>query len=276
LRISQLVRERGIDSFNLEDFKFVGSKLAIDPNRLILVGGQAIETWGHYFDVLPPTGNNEPLTEDIDWYGSKKDAMWLCSLLGGKANTELIVAKDFDPSPNTALAYLQRPDGRILMMDFLRALIGLKDEDITKFAVPIAVSGIRLNVLHPLLCLESRLANLEKLSSKRTTNGVMQAKWTIDIAEAYLLKMRSIGASDRDMIKACTQIAESAEFRSGPYCYRSFQLDPLLAVSQNVLDAVGGRFVTDDWPRRLDRIKAKREKIISYKFRLEAIQRKRL
>jgi len=268
LRLSEAVRANGIDTFNVEDFQFVGSKLASDPDRLILVGGQAIEVWGHYFDVLPPTGNQEPLTEDIDWYGGKKDAIWLCSLLGGKSTTELLLAKDFDPSLSTALAYLERPDGRILMMDFLRGMVGLTTEQITKFAVSIVASDVKLNVLHPLYCLESRLANLANLPHKRNTNGIMQAEWTIDIAEAYLLRMRAGGASDKDMLKGCTQIAESAEFRSGPYCYRNYKIDPLRAVSDRVLAAIGGRFVTDDWPRRLQRIKAKREKLVSYSFKL--------
>lgn len=268
MRLSDSVRANGIDSFNVEDFKFVGSKLAADPDRLILVGGQAIEVWGHYFDILPPTGNQEPLTEDIDWYGGKKDAIWLCGLLGGKSNTELLLAKDFDPSLSTALAYLKRPDGRILMMDFLRGMIGLSTEQITQYAVQVVASDVKLNVLHPLFCLESRLANLEKLPHKRNTNGVMQAQWTIEIAEAYLLRMRASGASDKEMLKACTQIAESAEFRSGPYCFRHYKIDPLMAVSDRVLDAIGGRFVSDDWPRRLHRIKTKREKLVSYKFKL--------
>lgn len=269
MQLSKSVLANGIDSFNLDDFKFVGSKLSSDPSRLVLVGGQAIEVWGHYFGVLPPTGNQEPLTEDTDWYGGKKDAIWLCGLLGGKSTTELFLTKDFDPSLSTALAYLQRPDGRILMMDFLRGLVGLSNEEITKFAVSIAVSGVRLNVLHPLFCLQSRLSNLENLPHKRNTNGVLQAEWTINIAEAYLLKMRENGASDRDMIKACTQIAESAEHRSGPYCYRNYQIDPLRAVSAKVLEAVGGRFVTEDWPRRLARIHGKREKLlVRYSFKL--------
>jgi hypothetical protein len=257
LRLSEYVYKNGIDKFNADDFHFVGSKLATKPDRLILVGGQAIETWGHFFGVLPPSGEHEPLTEDADFYGGKEDAKWLCSLLG-KRTTELILAKDFDPSPNTATVYIERPDGRILLIDFLRSVIGLSAEQIKTLAVRVNVGGILLSVMHPLLCLESRLANLATLPSKRNTNGIMQAQWVVQIIEAYLRRRRADGADKGEMIKACHYIAEAAEYRSGPYCFDQFGIDPLLAVSPTVLDSIGGRFVSDDWPRRTERIVKRR------------------
>lgn len=258
MRLSQYVHENGVDAFNAEDFLFVGSKLSADPDRLVLVGGQAIETWGLYFGVLAPTGDHAPLTEDADFYGSKKDAIWLCNLLG-KKTTELILNQDFEASPNTAIAYIQRPDGRVLMMDFLRSVVGLTPNEITQLAVPVNVGGIRISVLHPLLCLESRLANLEKLPSKRNSNGVMQAEWAVNIAEAYIRKMKAEGAPDGEIVKACGKLAEAAEYRSGPYCFDNYKVDPLRAVSSEVLAMIGGRFVADDWWRRVERITKKRE-----------------
>ncbi|RYG14886.1 MAG: hypothetical protein EON92_00400 [Burkholderiales bacterium] len=277
MKLSDYVRENGIDPFTREDFAFVGGKLATNPSRLVLVGGQAIEVWGIYFDVLAPSGEHEPLTEDTDWYGSKDDAQWLCGLLGGKQYTELIIAKDFDPSPNSALAYIKRPDGRVLLMDFLRTVMGLSEEQIVRFAVSISVGGVNLNVLHPIYCLESRLANLKNIPSKRNTNGVMQANWAVKIMEAYLMNLASsqdVEGKNRELIKTCSSIAEAAEFRSGPYCFQTFRVDPLEAVSPRVLDAIGGRFVTDDWPRRVARIQVRREKaakqFLSYTIQMGA------
>lgn len=270
MRLSQHVRLHGVDAFNTDDFLFVGEKLSADPARLVLVGGQALEVWGIYFDVQAPTGNAEPLTEDTDWLGSKDDAKWLCSLLG-RHETELQVAKDFDPSPNTAIAYVKRPDGRVLMMDFLRSLIGLDSDEVKRLAVHIKVEGVKVAVLHPLLCMESRLANLHKLSSKRNTNGVLQAHWSVDIVAQYLDRLVEQGASARDKIKTCHQIAGAAEFRSGPFCFENYQIDPLRAVTQKAIDSIGGRFATEDWPRTLARIEAKRKKtLLRYSMRIDA------
>jgi len=257
LRLSRIAIERGVDAFKFDDFLFVGKQLSVDPARLILVGGQALETWGHVFEVLPPTGDYEPLTEDTDFLGDKKDAQWLCKLLG-KDVTELHIAQDFNPSANTAIAYLERPDGRVLLIDFLKAIIGVDEKEIARTAVPISVAGVSLHVLHPLLCLKSRLANIEKLTSKRNTNGIMQARWAIDIVRAWLVKIVGEGYPQRELIKACHSVAELAEFGSGPYCYKEFGLDPLHAVSTEIVESIGGRFVTDDWRRKVDRINLKR------------------
>lgn len=225
----------------------------------MLVGGQALEAWGHFFGVVPPTGNHEPLTEDTDFLGNKEDARWLCKLLG-KDETELVLAKDFDPSPNTAIAYIRRPDDRILMIDFLRAIIGVSNEDIGKTSVRVEVAGNQLQVLHPLLCLKSRLANLEQLAVKRSGNGVMQAKWSIDIVRAYLLDLLGRNVSQRELIQQFSMVSEISEFGAGPYCYKNFGLDPLTAITSDMVEQIGTRFVTDDWPRRLARIEAKRQK----------------
>lgn len=258
MRLSELAAQRGIDSFQFEDFLFVSTPLRQDPARLVLVGGQALEVWGHFFGVAPPTGDHAPLTEDTDFLGSTHDARWLCKLLG-RADTELVLAKDFDPSPNSAIAYIKRPDGRLLMIDFLRAIVGVKNDEIISSAVRIEVAGCVLQALHPLLCLKSRLANLERLASKRTTNGVMQAKWAVDIVRAYLLNLLDSQAPQRELIKQFSTVSEIAEFGSGPYCHKNFGIDPLDAITPEMVEKVGSRFVTDDWPRKLARIQEKRQ-----------------
>jgi hypothetical protein len=211
MRLSAYVNQHGIDAFNFEDFLFVGQQVAKAPEPLILVGGQALETWGLAFNVLAPTGEQAPLTEDADWLGGKKDAIWLCERLGVE-NTELMIAGDFDSSPSTALAYLRRPDGRILMMDFLRAIVGPSNEEVRRLAVPVTIADqVTLHVLHPLLCLESRMANLEVIPGKRTGNGPMQAVWSVNIAAAYL--QARLGSDSNDQLAAaCRMIAEMAEF----------------------------------------------------------------
>lgn len=257
MRLSAYVNQHGIDSFTREDFLFVGQKLAHDPSRLILVGGQALEVWGVLLDVLAPTGDQFPLTADTDWLGSKRDAQWLCGLLG--QGVELHLAADFDSTPSSAYAYLQRPDGRVLLMDFLRAIVGPSNEEVQKLAVPIAVNGITLNVLHPLLCLESRLANIAVIPEKRTGNGVMQAKWAIEIGSAYLMKIVASGDL-RQTNKACHRIATIAQSQHARYCLLNYGLDPMLAVTDKIIDAIGGRFKTDDWPHTRAMVEKKRSR----------------
>lgn len=257
MRLGAHVNQHGIDAFTREDFLFVGKRISRDPAKLILVGGQALEIWGIIFNVLAPTGDRFPLTADTDWLGNKRDAKWLCDQLGPDA--ELHMAGDFDSTPSTAYAYLKRPDGRVLLMDFLRTIIGPSNEQVRKLAVPVHVNGITLNVLHPLLCLESRLANVAVLPGKRDGNGIMQTTWAVNIATAYLLQI--LGSGDtRQANKACRRIAKIAQSDHARYCFVNFKIDPLQAVSQEVIKAIGGRFQLDDWPRTQKMIEMKRRK----------------
>jgi hypothetical protein len=265
VQLSAYVNLHGVDPFTFDDFVFVGKQVAKDPSRLILVGGQAIETWGVVLDVPPPTGDHQPLTEDTDWLGGKRDAQWLCALLGA-ANTELQLAGDEHGGVSSALAFLRRPDGRVVLMDFLRCIAGVSNSDLQKLAVSIKVRDITLNVLHPLHCLDSRLANLALIPSKRTGNGKLQAVWAIDIARAYLTRVVADGPK-RQAIRAAHRIAESAEYKHGRYCFLNFELDPLAAVSSDIVTAIGGEFEATDWPLTVNRIVEKRQRWVEIEER---------
>lgn len=258
MRIAALVAKHGINKFTPEDFLFVTRKISTDPERLILVGGQAVEVWSVLFDVPSPLGEGIALTEDADWLGSKLDAKWLCDLLAREAPIEVQFAPDFDATPSSAIAYIQRGN-RILLMDFLRTIIGPNVEEIRKLAVRVHLNGCSIDVLHPLLCLHSRLANLEVLASKRSGNGPAQARWMIDITKAYLLSMVAEHQPPDELAKACRQIAQLAEFGPGKYCYINFSIDVLQAIPVEVLQYIGAQFTTLEWHRKIDRIARKRD-----------------
>lgn len=245
----------------------------------MLVGGQALEAWGNLLQVPAPNGQTTSLTEDTDWLGSRSDAQWLANLLG-LDRTEVHTPSFDDPTPNTALVYLERAETQVLLMDFLRCVTGLENGEIDKFATPIEVpspdgSHVTLRVLHPLHCLVSRMANLSTHPNKRQGNGPLQAQWAVAIVQAYLEKL--VGSSSESQIrKACQKVAEMAEFKYAEYCYLNFAIDPLQAVTEHVLAAGGEGFVKNDWPRTLAKIEGKRLKWLARQKHLQerAHQRK--
>lgn len=255
MKLSEYAGLHGIHAFTRADFEFVGSKVTTDPGRLILVGGQAIEVWGAFLNVPAPAGQHETLTEDTDWLGSESDARWLCEQLG---NHELKIAKDW-LSPNTAIAYLQRPDGRILLMDFLRTIIGPSPQEVERLAVSVKIKDITIRVLHPLLCLESRIANLAALPSKRNGNGFQQAEWAIAIVSAFIEYIAQ-NHSIRHATRACHWVERIALSRDAKYCYQHFGIDPFRAVTGPTVQLIGGQFVAQDWPRVVARVARKRGK----------------
>jgi len=260
-----MAKANGVAAFTPEDFFSVSKQVSVDPSRLILVGGQALEVWSVLLDAPPPNGNGTPLTEDTDWLGSARDAEWLANQLGGTMSIELSVAKLGDSTPNTAVMLLHRNGTeRVLMMDFLHSVTGLTDKEIHALAVPIELphqetgEKVTLRVLHPLHCMASRMANLKTHEKKRNGNGPQQALWAIDILAAWLRTVER-DQDEKQMRKACQNVAELAQKDYAKYCYQNYQLDPLQAVSSDMVTAGGEGFSTKGWPTIKNRIEQQRE-----------------
>lgn len=253
------------------DFYYVVDKTSRSPERLVLVGGQALEVWGVVLDVMPPTAvpsgdqHFHALTVDADWLGQKADAQWLADLLG-LDHTELSVPAVGDPTPSTAVLYLER-NGRVMLMDFLAHITGIENTEVLKYAAEVEVPmpdgrSVPLRVLDPVHCLLSRMANLKAYASKREGNGRLQAQWAMDILRAYLRYMVAAGAPEDAMRKQCHRVAELAEYgsKAAEYCYTRYQIDPLQAVEPTVAAAGGDRFAVEDWPHTVARIQRKQGK----------------
>lgn len=268
-----------LTSFLPDDFYYVVDKTSREPERLVLVGGQALEVWGVVLDVAPPVAvqkDGQPfhaLTVDADWLGKKEDATWLANLLGVN-QTELHIPKADDPTPNTAMLYLER-HGRVMMMDFLATVTGLENPDLVKYAadVPIPMPDgreVMLRVLDPVHCLASRMANLKAYESKRRGNGPLQAEWAMDILRAYLHGMVERRASEKIMRKQCHRVAELAEFgsKAAEFCFTHYQIDPLQAVDDAVVKAGGAEFADTGWPKTVNRIRGKQAHWVEKKQRL--------
>lgn len=278
-RLSQIVKDAGISAFTKDDFYLISGGVAQDPERLVLVGGQAIEIWGVLLNVLAPTDNQHPLTEDTDWLGSAEDAQWLADFLGRDNTIELTKATLDDNTANTAVMLLQRPDGRVLLMDFLHSITGLTNPEINKMAVALDVPDLHgniftLRVLHPLHCLQSRMANLETYSKKRKGNGPLQALWAVNIVGAYLLQTALHQAGDQ-LLKACRELAAISMHGPAEFCYTQYELDPLSAVSPAILAAAGAQFAEIEWPHALKRLAIKQAHWKNKQVQLQLRQQQR-
>jgi hypothetical protein len=250
------------------DFYYVVDKTSRAPERLILVGGQALEVWGVVLDVKPPSAvamdeqHFHALTVDADWLGQKADAQWLADLLG-RDHTELSIPAVGDPTPSTAVLYLER-NGRVMLMDFLASVTGIQNAELLKYAAEVDVTmpdgrTVPLRVLDPVHCLLSRMANLKAYASKRAGNGPLQAQWAMDILRAYLRYMVACGAPEDTVRKQCHRVAEIAEYgsKAAEFCFTRYQIDPLMAVDADVVAAGGTVFAAKDWPATVARIRRK-------------------
>lgn len=121
--------------------------------------------------------------------------------------------------------------------------------------------------MHPLLCLESRFANLEVIPAKRKGNGPLQALWMINITRALLRDWVQQKQDPKQVTKAIRQIAELAEFKSsGRFCLLNFQLNALDAIPNEAVVYAGAGFSNIEWPMLLKRIQEKQKKWTGSEF----------
>jgi len=143
----------------------IASKLTVDDGAFV-IGGQATNLWAWYYrDVDPALRQDQPLTSrDIDYFGSFKAAESLAAALGGRAVRATL---DDMNTPNSAIV-LATVNGKPLRIDFLTGVLGVTrrelEEGVAIIEAAAEVEGhefrAQIAVLHPFLCLKSRIANM--------------------------------------------------------------------------------------------------------------------
>lgn len=195
--------------FGAADVIEVASKLAAD-DATFLVGGQATNLWAWYYEGRDPALDPSfPMTsKDIDYVGTFKAAEALAAALGGTAHRP---SKDTMNSPSTAFV-VATLGGRKLEIDFLNALLGVSRRELEKgvsvLRAPAKVDGVEVFVniplLHPLLCLKSRVANmLSPATMRRDEIAWAQLHAAIAIVDAYVAD--TLEAGDWKEAKDCIQ-----------------------------------------------------------------------
>ena len=147
-----------------EDIKDILLKLQEANLDAVIVGGQAVNLWAYqYSERCHDLQSLQPYSsEDIDFFGSRVEAMICHEVLGGQVR----INRDFDPSPNAGVILIEHHDQK-LRIDILASVYGLNDSEIVSTARTFIglerLAGISVKVLHPVLCLEGKLRCLRGL-----------------------------------------------------------------------------------------------------------------
>src|SRR5262249_1067330 len=145
--------------------------------------GQSLTVWVQHYQIQLPQFEGPYLTADADFVATRADAALIAKYLKGEAR----YPKIDDHTPNAAVIDFKGTKGELRHIDILSVVLGLEPRDVQRFAVPIVIGELEpINVLHPLLVLESRCINLERLSEKRHANGITQARVACLAAGKYL------------------------------------------------------------------------------------------
>lgn len=220
--------------------------LLIEQTRskaIVLIGGQAVAFWARYFGIEPRL---PALTSDIDYLGTRAEAVRTSHRL--KLRHEINVATLDDATPNTAVLAVQL-DGypEPIIIDYLAAIIGLDSRAISKSAITVEFENEPLRILHPLQLLEAKIWNLYRLETKRTPEGIEQARLSIDIVAAFIDQARM---PQKELLKAIEAIARFAATNPARYA-RRFELDCMKAIPASVFKegVLPALFHEKRWPQ---------------------------
>ncbi len=198
----------------------------VDDNT-VLVGGQSVMLWAYHYDLAGPETS---YTKDIDFFGNSADIEAAQRRLV-TVDHETRFADLEDSSPNSGLILISLEGCPKIRVDYLWAVQGLSGSDIQERSVPLKIKGVStpVRVLHPLMCLESKVINLGAFPLKRDEDGVAQAKVAVQIVNAYIQNLIA-NERNRDALNATERVFRIAQMDASSFSWHLFGVDLMKAV----------------------------------------------
>lgn len=165
-------------------------------DKAFIVGGQALNLWAERYSQVPQLAAYGPYTsKDIDYFGRREAAKKLADALGGT----LRIPQADDHTPQTAVV-TATIDGQEIEIDFLWHVKGVDADSLEKQAVEmqltVRVAGktgeLRVPIMHPFHCMQSRLANVVDLR-RDTDLSLRQLEASPIVLRGYLSEVLNNG-----------------------------------------------------------------------------------
>lgn len=223
---------------------------ALPDDSLVLVGGQAVNYWlAHYREREPALGALAGVaSSDVDFLGSRESIERIAAAIRGST-----VKFEEPREPTVALIRFTDRNGQERIIDFLRTVYGLDEKRVRDTAIPVetrdasgAPSGVELRILHPILCLESRVYNVHGLEKYQTPRALKQLEAAVGCARAYIRECCDRGDT-RGAHRAVQVIADLASGDAGRGIFALHQIDPLEAIPND--RRLGESFFSENLPR---------------------------
>lgn len=197
----------------------------------VLVGDQSLAAWAQYFGI-EPDGVLEPLVSiDLDFLGGRSAAKAISEKLHGKL---FLPAPDDHVPVSTAVVTFPTEDGGYARADFLGSMAGLDPEKIRARALSVEAWGTKFLIMHPVDCLESRLANLHLLPDKRNDVGFAQARLAVRIVRAMIEKVIKSGET-RHALRLVERVGDISRTQAAFAASANYGIDVLEAVPEELL-----------------------------------------
>lgn len=161
-----------------------------------IVGGQALNIWAERYSAVAELADFGPYTsKDIDYFGQRDAAAKLAEAIGGR----LRIPQMDDATPQSAIVEATI-DGHEIEIDFLTHVLGVEDAGLKKAAVNIilqvktaeGIDALKVPIMHPFHCLQSRVANVVTLHRKQDV-ARRQLEASPIVLREYIAEMLVIG-----------------------------------------------------------------------------------
>ena len=195
------------------------------PEDIVLVGGQSIEFWRHHFKIK---SKFDYLTRDIDFFAESSVAELNFQAMSHKKYAEIYIPDMDDPTPSSAKMTFEEGDQKI-EIDYMRQITGLSGDEIESYSRLIKIDGDVIKVLHPILCMESKIINLACHPAKRKAEGIEQARLSIKIVNSYLSELIDQGKT-KETYAAIERIARLSKREPSKFSHYNYVLDTLAAI----------------------------------------------
>ena len=233
--------------------------------ELVLVGGQAVAVWAYHYACagrLPELANEREMfvSKDVDVLTEAALVLERMSALARELDG---TASADEPPPHgaqelavpalrTAVVSFVDSAGVRREIDVLGTLYGVAAEQVLATAAQMTTpTGETAYYQHPVLLVESRLANCADLPKYQTARGIRQAEVSILVLREFLIDLAHEDArAARQEVAGVERMCRSER---GLRAFHELGLDPWPAVSSCV-PLLGEGFAKEDYPRRAERI----------------------
>jgi len=213
--------------------------------NIILIGGQAVMFWAHFYGLVEEKAS---LTRDIDFFGQRADVEDANLRLANFSHKTKYADWD-DTSPNSGVILVDVPELKDpVQIDFLWAVHGLSGSDVRERAVQASIPGIEksVSVLHPFMCLESKIANLGSFPKKRSPEGIEQTRLAVQVVRAIITKMLDDGR-ERDALNLVERTRHIALSDASNFAFAVCKVDVLDAIPAEKFGSE--TFKSTRWPQ---------------------------
>lgn len=244
------------EGYTTEEIWQLLAQLGGVADEVVLVGGQALGFWAHYYRARLPADLVPYVTLDVDFLGTSAHAKAFADRLTG---ARLYVPSLDDHTPSSGRVVARNVLGRTLEVDFLHSMAGLSEADVRRNAIELkdAQGNLLVRVMHPLYCLESRIKNLVLLPSKRDRFGVAQAQLAVQVMRLHISHVLAEADGARKGLRLVERVGELALSEPGKRCFIEYRVDVLKAIPAKSISVP--QFQQRRWPQLRRQVAEKRK-----------------